>query len=140
MQDKKRLHLDLSELILKCCFDVIKELGSGFLESVYKNALFIALKQEGLLVDSEKSYEVFFRGVKIGLYRADLVVENKVVVELKCCENLSSEHQAQAINYLKSSGIPIALLVNFGNRKLQIRRLYHPAYPAGEAVPTYPVF
>jgi GxxExxY protein len=118
---------DLTEIILGTCFDVMNELGSGFLESVYKNALFIALQAKGLYVETEKRFVVMFRDRQIGTFNADLVVNNAVIIELKCCEALCGEHQAQVINYLKTSGIMVGLLVNFGKRKIEFKRLYHPA-------------
>ena len=127
MQNRKGLiHFDLTGNILKCCFEVMKELGSGFLESVYKNALFIAMRQSGIQVSTEQSFEVVFRQQKIGRYVADLVVEDSVIVELKCCNCLTPEHQAQLINYLTVADISIGLLVNFGNTKLEYKRLCHP--------------
>ena len=127
MGNKRELvHADISEVIIRCCFEVMKELGPGFLETVYKNALFIAMKESGLTVLVEQSFEVFFRNRKIGKYIADLIVENLIVVELKCCKTLLSEHQAQVINYLKASQLPVGFLVNFGNQKLEYKRLHHP--------------
>lgn len=128
MQDNKPLYSELSEIILGSCFDIMNELGCGFLESVYKNALFIAIKEKGLKIEVEKRFEVMFRGKKIGLYVADLIVEDVLIIELKCCESLLGEHQAQTINYLKASGVLVGLLINFGNRKLEYKRLYHPTY------------
>ena len=126
-ESEERLpHADLSRKIISCCFEVIHELGSGFLEKIYKNALFIAMKQKGLNVVTEQPFEVTFRERKIGKYIADLVVDNLIIVELKCCDILPSEHQAQLINYLKASGLPVGLLVNFGNQKLEYKRLHHP--------------
>ena len=125
-KEKELLHSDLSRDVLGCCFAVAKELGCGFLESVYKNALFIAMKQKGLTVSTEQIYEVTFRNHKIGKYIADIVVENLIVVELKCCQTLLAEHQAQLINYLKASKIPIGLLVNFAHPRIEYRRLQHP--------------
>ena len=113
----------LTREILGCCFAVMKELGSGFLERVYKNALFLAMTQNGLQVEVEKLFEVKFRGAVIGRYSADLVVEKTVIVELKCCEHLLREHQAQVINYLTVAKLPIGLLINFRHRKLEYRRL-----------------
>jgi GxxExxY protein len=141
MQDSKTqmLHSELTESILGCCFDVMNELGIGFLESVYKNALTIAMREKGLSVQVEKRFEVVFRDHKIGIYVADLIINGSVVVELKCCEQIHNEHQAQLINYLKVSGIAVGLLVNFGRRKLEYKRLHHPAYPAG-CDPAYLVF
>ena len=127
MKEEKELpYSDLTRTIIQCCFEVMKELGAGFLENVYKNALYIAMKQKGMDVLVERTYEVMFRKQKIGKYIADLIVDNLVIVELKCCKVLPSEHQAQVINYLKASGLPVGLLVNFGNQKLEYKRLHHP--------------
>ena len=107
MQDNyEATHTEITETILGCRFDVMNELGVGFLESVYKNAL---------------------------------VVEEAVIVELKCCEKILLEHQAQTINYLKSSGVLVGLLVNFGKRKVAYKRLHHPDYPV-TCDPVNPVF
>lgn len=122
-KDKKLPHFELTGSIMQCCFDVMKELGPGFLERIYKNALFIAMKQKGLHVEVEQPFEVVFRGKVIGRYSADLVVEKSVIVELKCCECLIREHQAQVFNYLKASGLPVGLLVNFQRWKLEWKRL-----------------
>ncbi|MFI5344671.1 MAG: GxxExxY protein [Chlamydiales bacterium] len=127
MENKKELlHSDISEAILGCCFEVMTDLGAGFLENVYKNALFIAMKQKGLNVLAEQSFEVIFRNHKIGKYVADLIVENTIIVELKCCTVLLPEHKAQVINYLKASELPVGLLINFGQQKLEYKRLHHP--------------
>ena len=131
MQDNGlSLYQELTETILGCCFDVINELGVGFLESVYKNALLIALKEKGLQVDVEKRFEVIFRKRNIGSYIADLVVEEKVIIELKCCKSLLGEHQAQLINYLNVSNILVGLLVNFRKRMLEYKRVHHPDHHA----------
>ena len=122
-QDKKLPHFELTGSILNCCFEVMKELGPGFLENVYKNALLIAMRQERLQVEVERSFEVLFRGNVVGRYRADLIVERTVIVELKCCESLGKEHQAQLFNYLNVSHLPIGLLVNFRRGKLEWKRL-----------------
>ena len=126
MNDKKEKelpHSDLTGSILNCCFEVMNELGPGFLERVYKNALVMAMREKGLQVEAERSYNVIFREKIVGRYIADLVVNDTVIVELKCCENLISEHQAQLLNYLKVSGLPVGLLVNFRRRKLDWNRL-----------------
>ena len=134
MREEKELpYSELTRTILQCCFEVMKELGAGFLENVYKNALFIAIKQTGMKVLVEQKYEIVFRNQKIGQYIADLVIDNLVIVELKCCKILSPEHQAEVINYLKASGLPVGLLVNFGNQKLEYRRLHHPNHSLLEA-------
>src|SRR5579872_7302213 len=98
MKEEKELpHSDLTRKIIQCCFEVMKELGAGFLENVYKNAVYIAMKQKGMNVVAEQKYEVVFRKQKIGKYIADLVVNNLIVVELKCCKALPPENQAQVI-------------------------------------------
>ncbi|MBP9842322.1 MAG: GxxExxY protein [Simkaniaceae bacterium] len=128
MHDKEKenhlQHAELTRTILGCCFEVMKELGPGFQERIYKNALLIAMKQKELQVEIEKAFEVIFRGKVIGRYSADLVVGKMVIVELKCCEYLISEHQAQLFNYLKVSELPIGLLINFRRRKLEYQRLH----------------
>lgn len=122
-EDKKLPYFELTGGILNCCFEVMRELGPGFLEGVYKNALLIAMRQKGLQVDVEKPFEVVFRDKVVGRYNADLVVGQTVIVELKCCESLVREHQAQLFNYLKVSSLPVGLLVNFRHRKLDWKRL-----------------
>jgi len=122
-EEKELPYSELTGSILGCCFEVMKELGPGFLERVYKNALLMAMRQKGLQVEVERSYNVIFRGKIIGRYVADLVVNDTVIVELKSCENLIGEHQAQLFNYLKVSGLPVGLLVNFRRRKLDWKRL-----------------
>ena len=84
------------------------------------------MKQKGMNVSVEQKYEVIFRKHKIGKYKADLVVDNLVIVELKCCRSLPPEHQAQVIHYLKASGLPVGLLINFGNQRLEYKRLHNP--------------
>ncbi len=129
MQENIQLpHFELTETILGLCFDVMNDLGTGFVEAVYKNALFIALKEKGYRIEVEKRFEVRFRDQKVGIYIADIIVEGCVIIELKCCDSLIGEHQAQLINYLKASGVLVGLLVNFGRRKLEYKRLHHPNY------------
>jgi GxxExxY protein len=122
-KEKKLPHFELTGTIMQCCFEVMKELGPGFLERIYKNALLIAMKHKGLQVEVEQPFEVIFRDKIIGRYSADLVVEKTVIVELKCCESLIREHQAQLFNYLKASRLPVGLLVNFRRWKLEWKRL-----------------
>lgn len=139
--DPKLPYSELSSAVLGSCFEVMNEIGIGFLESVYKNALFFALREKGLLVEVEKTFEVYFKKQKVGLYKADIVVENLLVVELKSCKILLPEHQAQIINYLVASSLPVGLLVNFKNKQLDYKRLHHPTlYPAAKGDPAYPVF
>lgn len=118
------LHEEMTARILRCCFEVMNELGSGFLESVYEKALVIALRDIGFKVEARRPIEIVFRGQIIGNFFADLLIENKVIVELKAVSTLKTEHQAQVINYLKATGIQVGLLVNFGQPKIEYRRLF----------------
>ncbi len=128
--DKQDKFSDITRAILGCCFDVINTLGSGFVESIYRNALVIALNDSRLEVSAERGFEVHFRGRKIGIFVPDLIVAKQVVVELKSCEYLTGEYQAQLINYLAVTNLSKGLLVNFGKRKLEYRRAYHPTHHA----------
>ena len=105
--DKQDKFSDITRAILGCCFDVINTLGSGFVESIYRNALVIALNDSRLEVSAERGFEVHFRGRKIGIFVPDLIVAKQVVVELKSCEYLTGEHQAQLINYLAVTNLSI---------------------------------
>lgn len=122
MKTEKELpHAELTNVILGCCFEVMNELGSGFQEKVYKNALLIAMRQKGLAVEVERPYDVVFRGKIIGRYYADLVVEQTVIIELKCCESLISEHQAQLFIPKQVQELAFGLkrkLPRFNDRKL----------------------
>ena len=117
------LHQEITEKIIGCCFDVINELGSGFLESVYEKSLVVVLQEKGLKVVSQASISVEFRGQVVGEFFADILVEDKIVVELKAVKKIAPEHLAQVINYLKATGFETGLLVNFGCQKLEYRRL-----------------
>ena len=112
----------LTETIISACFEVINELGAGFLESVYGKALLIVLKERGLRAESQVALKVYFRGQIVGDFFADIVVEDKVILELKAVKALTPEHSAQILNYLKATGKQFGLLVNFGNPRLEIRR------------------
>jgi GxxExxY protein len=109
-------HKDVTNKIIKGFFEVYNELGYGFLESVYENALHIVLEGYGLSVQGQKDISVYFRGYMIGEFRADLIVNEKVMIEIKAVDNLASAHEAQLINYLKSTNIEVGLLLNFGKK------------------------
>ncbi len=118
------LYQEHTKKILEACFEVSNELGSGFLEGVYQNALLIALRQKGMNVKSQYPLSVVFRNETVGNYIADFLVEDKVIIEVKAVSTLTSEHQAQIINYLKATGIEVGLLVNFGTIRLQYKRVH----------------
>ena len=115
------IYQDLTEKIIRAFYDVHDELGGGFLESVYENALMISIGGKGLGVHQQEEIKVYFQGEVVGEFRADLIVENKVLVELKACKALNEAHTAQILNYLKATRMEVGLLVNFGP-KLEFRR------------------
>jgi GxxExxY protein len=117
------LYQDITGKILNASFSVINELGSGFLESVYEKALLVALRKQGLEAEAQVPVDVLFQGENIGKFYADILVEGKVIIELKTVSKLAPEHQAQVINYLKATGIKVGMLINFGNPTLEYRRL-----------------
>ena len=115
-------HSKLTDLIIGVFYEVYNELGFGFLESVYRNALQLALIEKQLVVMPEKAISVYFRGNKVGDFRADLVVNDLVLLELKTAEAIAIAHEAQILNYLRSTTMEIGLILNFGP-KPQVRRL-----------------
>lgn len=113
----------LTEEIIACCFKVHSELGPGFNEKIYHNALNLALKDADLKYQTEKEFVVSFQNKKIGSLKLDLVVEEKVVVEVKALTgNIPEVFRHQILSYLKVSNLHIALLVNFGNKSCQVKR------------------
>jgi GxxExxY protein len=124
MKNREFLHKDLTEKIIESCFEVMTELGSGFLESVYEKSLLIALSQKGIAAHPQVPLKVKFRGVVVGEYFADILVNDTIIVELKTVKALLPEHQAQVINYLKATGKDVGLLINFGTPRLEVRRLH----------------
>ena len=117
------LREELTGKILEASFEVIRELRAGFLEGVCRNALLVALRQKGIKAEQQIPLLVRLRGEVVGEYFADLLVEGKVIVELKAVKALAPEHQAKVINYLKATGIEVGLLINFGNPTLEYGRL-----------------
>lgn len=115
------IHQDLSSEIIKCFYKVYNNLGFGFLEKVYENALKMELESNGLYVDKQYPIKVYYEGQIVGEYYADLIVEKKIIIELKAAEALCEEHEFQLINYLKATEIELGLLLNFG-KKPEIRR------------------
>src|SRR5215472_12207261 len=114
-------HTELTEQIIGAFYEVYNELGVGFLERVYEEAMALVLRSKGLDVQCQVQLPVWFRGTKIGTYEADLVVAGSVLVELKACKGLDSSHEAQLLNYLRATEIEVGLLLNFGPRP-QVRR------------------
>ena len=115
-------HKDVTDKVLACFFEVYKELGPGFLESVYERALAVVLGQAGLSVAVQQEVTVYFRGGPVGAFRTDLIVADKVVVELKAAKTVEPAHEAQLLNYLRATEYEVGLLLNFGPRP-QFKRL-----------------
>lgn len=115
------LHQELSSNIISCFYKVYNTLGFGFLEKVYEYALLIELTKSGLFVERQKPIKVHYEEKIVGEYFADIIIENKIILELKAAESLIEEHELQLINYLKATDIELGLLLNFG-KKPEIRR------------------
>jgi GxxExxY protein len=115
---------ELTRKIIGICFEVLNELGAGFLESVYEKALLIVLRQEAIKAYCQVPLSVKFRGEVVGEFVADVLVEDSIILELKAVKALTPEHQAQLINYLKATGKEVGLLINFGNPCLEYKRLH----------------
>jgi len=114
----------LTERIIGCCFGVHRQLGPGFTERIYHNALKLLFDREGLRYQTEKEFEVFYLDKKIGSFRTDLVVEGRVIIEIKSLAgSVPALFQNQLLSYLRASGLHIGLLFNFGNKSCQIKRV-----------------
>ncbi len=114
--EEKKIEKDVSSRIIDCFFIVYNNLGFGYLEKVYENAMKIELKALGYEVQSQKPIKVKYKGVEVGVYYADLYVDNLVIVEIKTAAKLTSEHESQLINYLASTNTGHGVLLNFGPR------------------------
>jgi GxxExxY protein len=115
---------ELVDTILKQFYRVYNELGYGFLERVYQNALYFALLDEGLRCETEQPIKVYFDGKVVGDYRADILVENCIILELKAAEEFSSSFDSQLINYLKATDIEVGYVLNFGKRPKYSRKVF----------------
>jgi GxxExxY protein len=122
-KDAKILHKDLSYTMLGLAMQVHRELGFGFLEKEYENALMILLGKESIKATQQAPILVSFRGEVVGAYYADILVEDKIIVELKSVDRITDVHRTQALNYLKATGMELAVILNFGKESLQYERL-----------------
>jgi len=114
----------ITERIIGCAYKVSNALGMGFIEKVYENSHFHEMKKDGLKVVQQHLVKVNYDGVVVGEFYLDMLVNDLVIVELKAVSTLTNEHMAQAFNYLRATGLPACLLINFGQPKIQLRRLY----------------
>ncbi len=115
---------ELIKQIVQCAYNVRTKLSAGFLESVYLNALLIELHDNGLKAEKEVPITVHYNNHIVGEFRADIIVEKTVVVELKAVQQLTTAHEAQLVNYLTATNIEHGLLINFGSEKIEIKRKY----------------
>lgn len=117
-------HQELTEKIIKAFYNVYHGLGYGFLEKVYENAMAIEMRKLGLNVTQQQSIVVYYADQSVGEYFADLLVEGKVIVELKAARNIAEDHQAQVLNYLRATPYEVGLLFNFGPKPEIARKIY----------------
>lgn len=122
--DQRRSELDgITEKIIGCAYAVVNHLGSGFLEKVYENALAHELQKAGCAVEQQHPVQVVYDGAVVGDFAADLLVEDRVLVELKAAKALDDIHKAQCLNYLKATGLHVCLLINFGAPRVEMKRI-----------------
>jgi GxxExxY protein len=117
------LYSEITDQVLKAAVTVHKALGAGFLEKIYVQAVAHELRKAGVAFEMEKRLKVFYDGILLGEYMADTDVEEKVIVEFKCCKALNNDHEAQLLNYLKATGRRVGLLLNFGRRTIEVGRI-----------------
>jgi GxxExxY protein len=123
MRKDNLIHSELTDKIIGCVYDVYNALGHGFVEKVYENALVLKLRQMGLNITQQAPIKVYFEGLIVGEFVADLTVNDKVIIEIKALSALSPAHEVQLVNYLKATGIQVGLLVNFGEKIKILRRV-----------------
>jgi GxxExxY protein len=121
-------HSELTEITIKAFYEVYNKLGYGFLEKVYENALIVELNKVGLIAKTQMPIDVYYDKVKVGVYFADIVVEDLVIIELKAAEALVKEHEAQLTNYLRATNIEVGLLLNFGKEPSVKRKVFSNHY------------
>ena len=124
--NSRYLHSEITAKIIGCAMEVHRILGNGFQEVIYQRALAIEMQAQGLDFTREHEMKIYYKGVDIGSRRADFLVDEKVMVEIKALVELEDVHLAQAINYLEAYGLEVGLLLNFGARSLQYKRVMKP--------------
>lgn len=118
------LHEELTNTIIKTFFEVYNELGYGFLEKVYQNSLYLELKNKGFKVEAQKKILVYYKGIEVGEYYADLVVEDIIILELKAAECIVKDFENQILNYLRGTDCEVGLLLNFGKKPEFKRKIF----------------
>ena len=123
MRTKEILYPDISYKIIGVAMEVHRSLGNGFLEKVYENALMVMFKKIPLIAAQQTPIKVVFRNEIIGNYIADILIENKIILELKTVDKMTNIHRAQVLNYLKATGLKLAIIINFKNQSLEYERI-----------------
>ncbi|MBI5408740.1 MAG: GxxExxY protein [Nitrospirae bacterium] len=123
IHEERILYKDVSYKITGLAMEVYNKLGYGFLEKVYENSLVVLFKRENIRAQQQVPVKVSFEGTLVGEYFADILVEDKIILELKSIERITDIHKAQALNYLKATGLRLAILINFGKKKLEYERV-----------------
>jgi len=122
------INSETTHLIVKAYYNVYNKLGYGFLERVYENAMMIELDKVGLIAEQQKLIEVYYADELVGNYFSDILVDNKVIVELKAAKRLTKKHNIQLLNYLKATNIEVGLLLNFGKKPSFKRQIFQNSY------------
>ena len=121
--NRELLHKDLSYKIVGLAMQIHSELGFGFLEKVYENSMMVLFRRENIMAKQQAPVSVSFEGEIVGDYYADILIEDKIILELKAIEKITDAHKAQALNYLKASGLKLAIIINFGKQRLEYERI-----------------
>ena len=121
--DKRREEDALTQVIIGCAYRVSSQLGVGFVEKVYENALVIELRKAGLVVEPQKRLLVYYDGQVVGEFSVDILVNEEVILELKAAKAIDEVHQAQLLNYLKAARLHRGLILNFGTPRVQVKRM-----------------
>ncbi len=121
--EKIILYEDLSYKIIGLAMEIHRKLGHGFLEKVYENALMLVLRREGIEAKQQAPIKVYFDGEIVGEYFADILIEDKIILELKTLNEITDVHLAQALNYLKATGLRLAIIINFAKKRLEYERI-----------------
>ena len=114
---------ELSYKVVQAAYEVFNGLGPGFLEKIYEEAMVLVLRKNGHKVEAQKSVPVMFLGKQIGIHILDVVVDERIILELKAVSEIAPIHKQQALSYLKATGLPLALVINFGAHRLQVTRV-----------------
>ena len=118
------IHKEITDRIIKTFYDVYNELGHGFLEKVYQNSLYIELKKRGFNVEAQKKLPVYYQGIIVGEYYADLIIDDLIILELKACDCLVEAFEFQLLNYLRATDCEVGLLLNFGKKPEFKRKVF----------------